>query len=79
VASWLTRAFSRGLPRCLKKVEIYLCSLIRQRFQGWHSLEKSLNFRGSHRKVLKFLYKSLKRAENFINLKCSGLESVFFF
>ena len=68
-ASWLTSAFSRGPPRCPKKVEIYLCSLIPQRFQGWHSLEKSLNFRGSHWKVLKFLYKSLKSAEIFFDLK----------
>ena len=81
------RGFARGfvansrvlgwLASLSKKVEIYLCSLIPQRFQGWHSLEKSLNFRGSHWKVLKFLYKSLKSAEIFFDLKCSGLESAF--
>ena len=58
-ASWLTRAFSRGPPRCPKKVETYLCSLIPQRFQGWHSLEKSLNFRGS-------LWKVLEKCWNFL-------------
>ena len=58
-ASWLTRAFSRGPPRCPKKVETHLCSLIPQRFQGWHSLEKSLNFRGS-------LWKVLEKCWNFL-------------
>ena len=58
-ASWLTRAFSRGPPRCPKKVETCLCSLIPQRFQGWHSLEKSLNFRGS-------LWKVLEKCWNFL-------------
>ena len=58
-ASWLTRAFSRGPPLCPKKVETYLCSLIPQRFQGWHSLEKSLNFRGS-------LWKVLEKCWNFL-------------
>ena len=54
--------------------------------QGSNSLEKSLNFRGSPRKVLefhfslkilKFLSKSLKSPWIFFTFECSGLESVF--
>ena len=44
--------------------------------QGSHSLEKSLNSIFP-RKVLKLLCKSLKSRWIFFNLKCSGLESVF--
>ena len=56
--------------------------------QGSHSLEKSLNFRGSPWKspwfpffpwkVLKFLCKSLKSPWLSFNFECIGLESVFF-
>ena len=48
-----------------------------QQFQGSHNLDKSLKFRGSPWKVLKFLCKSLKGPWIFFNIECSGLESVF--
>ena len=42
-----------------------------------HSLEKTLNFRGSPWKLLIFLWKSLKSPWIFFNFQFSGLESVF--
>ena len=70
------------------KVEV--CAMIggffKCKIRGWHSLEKSLNLRGSPWKVLEF-YFSLKSTQVpvlvlespgiFFNFECSGLESVF--
>ena len=44
--------------------------------QGSHSLEKSLNIRGSPWKVLKFLCKSLKSPWTFFNFECSSLDRI---
>ena len=60
--------------------------LIKKMKRSSHSLEKSLNFRGSFEKslnsifpwkILKFLCKSLKSPWIFFSFKCSGLKSVF--